>query len=532
MAATLTTAPPAVALNGDGIYVQVDTDLINSDASYLELTVTGSPSAGQELEFSWPGGTVLFTVTDPATGDPTEWPLPAAGQTDAEYADDLRDFLDDGGLFAGVFNISRDSGGGEKILITHVLNGAFDITVDNNTMSGIADAVTNATGDAPPDNLHMIAIVHSNGVGAIDIDNQKLFASHANYLATAGAPLIDIHPAFAHLSAFLPAESSIVLPNAAPPSNWYAVEATSMFQQYYIRYGERYGLPATVRATFREEGPFVALLGAHGGVSEYVIGRLCHDYYRRDGDEFRKPVSRDQPDWAYVYTSDFLISPIAASLTVQLTWSDGSTSNYTPYSSGMPTLEQQKLYCFATGYRQLKLHLAPLPGGAAADAYIVEYNVLIGPQDDSFSYLAYIAYSVPPDYQDWNTYLLFVNGVGGLESAWMRGRLIEQYGVEATEYQRARWGSSRPSDFRDFDNSDASGRPKWEVSTGWYADPYYLVHLRQMPLAQAWLIDMDDRRFLPVTVQSTDSAVTQQDEVLHELTFKIEAGWYDDAANL
>lgn len=530
MAVTYTTPPPVAAYSGDGIYVGLDTDLVFASSANFEITVTGTPADGEELTLSWTGGDVTYTATDPAAGDPTEWPLRAAGQTDNEYAADLRDFLDDGGLLSAVFAVTVSD---NIITIGALTPGDWALSVDADSMTGIAAVANDVVETAAPDNLALVVRVHSAGVGADDVAGTELLATQANVdLST--TTLLDIHAAFAHLAPFLPEDSSIILADAAPPGSWYYDYPLSMYQRYYLRYGERYGIPGIVQGLFISADEYSALLGAHSGaaIDPDQVARVCHDYNRRDGEIFRKPVSRDQPDWTYIWTADFIGSPTAASLSVYLHWSDGTFSTYTPFGSGMPTLEAQRLYVVATGYNQLRLQLAAPSGATDPDAYIVAYAVRIGPQDDGFAYLAEIFYDVAPICHDWNLYVLFVNGVGGLETAWLRGKAKETYPVDATEYQRVRWGTSRPADFRDYDNLDALGRPAWQVSTGWYADQFYLVHLRQMPLGRAWLIDMVQGRFLPITVEGTDSAVSMDDDTLHELTFTLRAGWYDDAANL
>lgn len=535
MAATLTTEPPVAALNGDGIYVEVDTDLINSDASEFSIELTGSPSADQILEISWPGGSVTYTAKDAPTGAPTEWPTQPGSQPLPDYADDIADFMRNGGLLGAIFNIRREtSGGSEFIYVTHAVNGVFDLVVDSNGFSNVTVNANNVSSPVPPPNLRMYVSVHSAGIGANDLPGTELLATHANYNAATGAPLIDIHAAFSLLTPDLPDSVSIIKPGGVPPSVWFGREASKMFQRYYIRYGEKYGTPALVGPTFRTARQYTALLGAHSGVSitPDEVRIACNDHYRRDRTVvFRKPIHEDQPDWLYVYTGEFISSTVDAALSVLLYWSDGTTSTYSPFSASMPTIQPNRLYMFATGFRQLRLNLATPSGATDPEAYLVGYDVQIGPGNEDTPYMAVVRYNLP-NHSWWNFFLLYVNGMGGMETAWLRGKSSERYSVEASEFQRIRWGSSRPDDFRDFENFSVQGRPSWEVSTGWYDDPYYLIHLRQLPMSRCWLVDVDNRRFLPVTVEASDSAVAQDDETIFESTFKVVAGWYDDAANL
>lgn len=532
MATTLTTPPPVDAYSGDGIYLELETDLLDDDCSYFEITVSGSPAAGQKLTISWPGGSVTYTATDPASGYPDEWPLKPAAQSVSDYAEDIADFLRDGALLSALFTITHSAG---VITVKHRINGEFDLAVDTNTMSGIAVAVTNSAAAAPPDNLRAVVRVFAledPNAGAYTA-GEELLGAWASF-NTSGPTLIDIQAAFPHLAPWLPDENSIARPSYPPPSSWYSALAQSVYQQYRIRFGEQYGRPATIGNLTSGSDTFSAILGAHSGAAlnqAQQVYRMCHDYTRRDGQVFRKPVSQEQPDWIYVWTGDFIAADLPASLTVVIRWSDGTTSNYTPFAS-MPTLTPRSVYVFSSGYRQLRLPLVSPSGGTDPDAYIVGYTVRIGPQDDSNIWLAEMEYDVEPLCHPWNMYLAFTTGRGGIETVWLRGKSAETFPVESDEFQRPRWGSTRPTDFRDYELVNAQGRPVWEVSTGWYSDSFYLVHLRQLPLAKCWMIDLDNGRFLPVTVLSTDSPVAEDDQPLHTLNLKIRAGWYDTASNL
>lgn len=529
--ATLTTAPPEVALSGDGIYVQLGTALISSDASMFEIEITGSgPSDTQKLTLAWPGGDVTYTADTDADGSPELWPLKAGGESLQDYADRIADFLRDGGLITAIFNVVRAGAGGsgELIQLVHVVSGEFDLSVTTNTMSGVTVTPTNSAEPATPPNLRaVVQVLADNGDDDAYID---LLTQHAPFQSPDAVAVLDIHAAFAYLSPHMPTEASIVLPTAASPS-WYFEDAPEGIQKYFIRYGERWGTPALLGRLTRDTGRYHAIAGAHSGAAllPAQVSDFCHDYNRRDGARFRKPVSDIQCDWGYWFTRT-LEEDTPLTVITKLYWSDGEESTYTPFSSGLPTASPQKMYVFATGYRQLRLYLPTPP--VDPESFIVAYDVQLYAQADLDNPLLTIYYSVSPQYPAWNMYLLFENGVGGIESTWLRGKATQRYDVKAAEYQVPRWYQQRPALTGDFLQYEQQGRDAWEVSTGWYDDPYYLEHLRQLPLSRCWIIDMQAGRFLSCIVEGTESAVRQDDETLYELTFKIRSGWYDDAANI
>lgn len=534
MAATLTTPPPVETYAADRIHAEVTTDQISGSASYFEISVASSPAADEVLELAWPGGGVIFTAADPAGGSADEWPLQPGGQSLADYADDLADFLRDGALLP-LFNIMRDSSSGEKILLTYVVDGAVALSVEENTLAGITVAATSGAGAITPDNLRAVVRVHSltDADTGADVSGAELITVQGSFVGAAA--LLDLSAGFHHLRPFLPDPDSIIVPDAAPSADWYGEVALSAFQQYRLRVGERHGNTSVVGRLDSQEDTYTALRGSRSldSVNAGLVSRLCHDYTRRDGENFRKLVSRDQPDWLYVFTSDHVGDSATATCSLLVHWSDGTTSNYSPFGDGVP-IAKRRIYVFAAGFRQLRLSILAPSGATDPDAYIVGYDLRIGPQDDSQNYMATAFYDVAPYCHDWNTYLLFETGLGGLETAWLRGKSAETFDVtEGEEYERLRWGFELPADYRDYDRLGARGRAQWQVSTGWHADPAQLIHLRQLALrGPAWLVDVEAGKFRPVHVEPTGDPYGRDDDTLHEITLRIRSDRYDLATNL
>ena len=172
-------------------------------------------------------------------------------------------------------------------------------------------------------------------------------------------------------------------------------------------------------------------------------------------------------------------------------------------------------------------------GGTDADAYIVGYRAAIA-RVDAVPLLGahYVDYDVYYDQGDNTTpCLLFSNGLGGCESACFRGRQSVRYTTAAEEVQRPRPQGWSISD-GEFSMLGANGRASRVINTGWYSDPYYLEHLRQMPMGDVWLIDTANQRFERVTVEPGEIEISRDDDTLFSLSFTIRAAWLDAASNV
>jgi hypothetical protein len=184
----------------------------------------------------------------------------------------------------------------------------------------------------------------------------------------------------------------------------------------------------------------------------------------------------------------------------------------------------------------MKLNTVAPPGGTAADAYIVGYVWRLGPPDGDGNWQYSLEYRVYGD-TPWTFYLLFSNGVGGCETALMRGKKTESYEPSGEEYRIPRRFDvdrvGKEAQVGDFGKYNQVARTSWKANTGWYNDPYYIEHLKQLPLADAWLVDVEGQQFLKVIVQpKTMDSVRVDDETLFSMEFEIKSGWEDHNFNI
>jgi|GEM_PF-1893435 len=525
MASSITTPPPGIAYNGDPIWVTIQSDLVPVPPvyAYFELQLTaGGPTVGQTLTLNWPGGTITYTAAVALTPNGLTFPTQLGGQALATYADRVAEALRLREDFNEVFHVSRQpaQGSAEIIHLTHTVSEVFALTYTENmdNLTVVADSVS--TPPIPASLRALLKVLAHTGNTNTDYELASL---HAPYNATTGQCQLDVSAAFAALTPVLPSGSTI--PHSA---NWGYGTASGMVQRYYLRHADKYGVPPTAEALLRTTLVYTALLGSRSfdNIDEDFPYLQLHTYRRADGATFVKPVDTQQPDWVYIYSVDD--TPLYPR--VQVFWSDGSTSVHFPYGQDGVDVSDNQVYYFASGYAQLDLGSITPGAGVDPEAYIEAYQFDIAPQADG-QYVASVRYGLDPACSPWNLYLLISNGVGGMETVRLHGKTEQQFTATADVYEQYR-PANAPAYQPDFRPFQATGRRKWQVNTGWYTDPYYLRHLRQLPLAECWIVDVPNMRYLPVLITAKDLITNRDDETLFSLEFELTAAWKDRAINL
>lgn len=519
MSANLSTQPASRAYAGDPIWCKVETDLITGVAAYFEITITtGGPSATETLLLTWPGGSVTYEVGS-ADGS-LNWPEQGPA-TLADYTATVAEFLRLREDVGAVFDVSIEDAAGGVIRLTAKAIEAFAISATDG-FTNVAVSANNGTAASTEDNLRAYVEVWTD-TGDFNTA-RRILAMHSPYDVTTSETDLDISAAFAHLKAHLP-DPATINPAVAPSSlPW--TQATDAIQKYTLRVADKYGAPAVAEGLF-PWGPYTAVHGSRSteAFSASTI-RLLHNYRRRDGSDFRKPVGEYQPDWVY-YASQ---TGEAVYVTLTVYWSDGTESVYNPWNTTtVSMIDGYRIWWSVAGFRQLKLHNLAPSGSTDPEAYIIGYDWKL--KGASATPLATARYDVRCD-SPWEHYLLYDNGLGGMETVWLRGKMQEGYAPAGEEFQRPR-RPGHSAQVGDFDIYNATGRSTWTMNTGWFSEDFYVEHLRQLPLAKAWLVDRVNRRFLKVIVESKQlEDIHRDDETLYSLSFTLRSGWIDSAANI
>ena len=511
---------------GNPIPCMFTSDLVVTEYSQFELTISGSgPSSGQTLLLSWPGGSITYTAGTAPVQSGLRWPLKGA-ETLEIYADNVAEFLRQREEMNALFIIERSSALGEKIFIRARQSGTY-ILGNTNGMSGVA-VVENEAGNSTPANLRAYVEVWSD---TGDFNTQELLtALHSPYRPTTDT-VIDIAPAFTTLRPYLPNPLTINPSSMAPVLP--LEEATGVHQKYIFRYADKYGTPAMAEKLELYNDPAYAFWGAFAGNNfDVSIETLLHAYVDKKYQPLHKPVGETQPDWIY-WLCD---ADVEAGIVVELFWSDGTSSGWSPWGVSTRNFEANKIYVFQCGFVQLNLESAEALTGVPT-LKIVGYRMYLGEAPELTATVIWQQHFRVQRESEWGLYILYDNGLGGCESVWMRGKKTESYLPKSEEYtvgKQINLESPRQATDHDINTFDHQARTQWEVETGWYDTPDYLDHLKQLPMARyAWIIDLQNRRFLACTVQAGEMKnVTEDDVTLYSQSFTIRSGWEDTNYNI
>ena len=327
---------------------------------------------------------------------------------------------------------------------------------------------------------------------------------------------VDAHAAL-NLKPHLPTPATIT-PDATVATGI----AKNAFRKFYLKYADRYGSPPTPE-TLATSANFYAIFGSLGLDTTGAFFNQaqiikCHNHVRPDKSLFWKPISHDQPDWAYFYMK----SDRNLSAEVLVTYFDGTTSTFTALAAADYAVD--KLYWIEAGFRQLQVDTNLAVGKTEADVYRYELRLRT-----TSLVLATFRYQLDCPCHPWNKYLLLSNGLGGCESVWLKGITSLGYEGERHSLERPRWVGANPQDGL-MANYAAQGQHTYEANTGWHSI-HYIRHLRQLLLGDIWLIDTQNNRFLKMMADTTSFKLEEDDQQLFSLEFKFKAAWKDQAFN-
>mgnify|MGYP001023450384 CR=1 FL=1 len=520
MAATLHTEPPAKAYHRDDTFVAVETDQITLAPATVDIDFTSTgPTVGQTLELEWLNTVLEFTVASTTSDDALSIPTKSGLESLAEYAERVAEALRENDILTTDWEVLYLGlvSGAQRVRLQYRTAVALDVTATEG-LDNVAVTVTDGDDPAPVDNLTAAVQVYT----ADDDPNNdtRVVTLHAPYeLDTSRAwfnlkDLVPVAPA-------LPTASTIGQPIA---TEWPHGLATAAFQRYFLRYGEKSGVPA-VASAMRRSAAYYMLHGSRRGnfktVGGFSFANLQHSYRDEPGTAWAKPVADDQPDWIYLW-----MTTAATDCRVEylVQWDNGDTTTETFDVLDTFDLDQYRLYWFVSGPAQAPLDNFDPPTGATEP--VGYYWRLLGDVGlGGETLLTQVQYLLACPCHPWRMYLLLDNGLGGCESVFVRGRVKTKYTGQRDTARRTRWVNHSQAD-GDLFTYNAEGQHIWELSTGWHPR-YYIEHLRQAMLGQLWLIDTLNKRFLRVVLDTSDVEVYEDDNNLHSLNLTIRAGWLD-----
>lgn len=487
--ATLLTAPPLIAFNLNPISIRLVADGQPDNTAYFQLTVTAAPSVGETFRIQWGGND--YTLTIVAAEDPDANLIAQPSGSASAVADALAEAFRRHEAIHADFRVVRTSTGGEKILLDYRVLKPLVITLDEQ-WSG----VTVLKSDSDGFSLNGIAQIYSSS------DAELMASKQAPFLSD-GTCSFDISDAFADLEPSIPLENTIN-PSTLPSSLSYAA-ATDSVKKYYMRVAEKTGSLAT---DLLKTDEYLAILGGKGLYSDYQdTGRIRHNYPAT----VKKPVTCEQPDYVYILPTG--TGGINVWVVCKIYWNSGAVTTYAPFGTTTVPMEDDMIYWFPSGYMQMKLNTLTPP---VTDDYILAYDWMLYPLDDGLNPFAVVQYAI--DYMSgWDLYLLYENGVGGMETVALRGKGTFSEQIRADNYKSA-------SGLYSLYGQSAQGNIA--KGTGWKPE-WYNKHIRQILLGKCWIADTVLRRFLPVIVEPAETEWGKDDETLFGFEVKIRMAWED-----
>lgn len=519
MAATLDTAPDTTtpALNGDDIFVILETDLVDpAGAAYFDIVFASTgPVAAEDVDLTFNGATITFTVAATTNATATAIPTKDGGDTLDEYAAIVADALRENEQITDTFLVTTGPGTGQVRLTARTGSEITDLahtgTLTNTT-------ITDETGASPYLEDNLAAVLQVWIAGATSNADTRLATLHATYHPTTAQATFNLRNIFP-VAATPPTEASI------PPVislTWPHGLATGAWAEYFLRYADKYGAPAVSEALLKSGSNYVVIHGAKSG--NYPSGgslgsvHLLHRYTGSNDVNFRKPIVEDMPDWIYLYTKAACTDCYVER---EATWDNGDTT--TIDSSANPfDLATKSVYWFLSGHYPDDF----TPPEAGAKIWLFTWR-LKGDAGLGVATLAEVTYRVLPC-TEWDRFLLFDNGLGGCEAVLFRGKGEIGYKAQRTQARRQRADDHSPL-LGDLFTFNQEGNMTFDLRTG-YHDRYYIEHLQQLLLGACWMIDMENERFLAL-VCDTDTVKIHRDdqEKLYDLAVTFNAAWIDQA---
>ena len=513
MATTIIRTPPRLAMSKDPIWLELTTSLITINYAYFQITISGTTNtAAQTLQLEWAGNDITFTLAVSPDSSGLQLPTQTTG-TAADYAAIIAPLLRQNEILHDDFSVSVS---GNVITCTYRHADPLDITATTN-VTNFAMTVYDSTGFTAVDNLRAVVEIWADtGNEATD---SRLAKQHSPYSLTGRNTYFDLAPAFAFMRPVPPAAVSIPGLGGGLLAGW-------AYQKWYFRYADKYGNPPTAEKLVKSGSGNIVFYGSNStaAIRNYADELLRHAYFRQDGMMFEKQVTTAQPDWVYSYIQ-------ATSSTYKLrttaTWSGGTTQ---VIETATMSLTEGNVYAFCSGFTQLGLDLLTPPStDEVIESYVLE---LVGTVAGIDFQVWQVCYRISADCPQWGLVLLFENGVGGMETVHLAGKTAEGYQADADLVQRVRLPDSENQD-AEIEKLDPTGSASWLAHTPWYDDDYYLTHLRQILLAnRAWLVDVENERYLPVNVQTAEITTRRDDNDLYGIEVSIRAAWSERAANV
>lgn len=519
MASTLAVAPIHISLSKDDNYVVLTTNLISYSPSVARIIVSdgSNPSSSQTFTISWGANELVFTFVASPDNSGLQLPLKNSGEIGEDYRARLAEVFQQNERISAAFQIINSSAN-QVIRFQYRITEPLDLSVES-TATGMA-ALVESTGEYPSteENLRAkLQLFDATSTDGLPLANlAAVYSSRNPYEAIFN--LRNLAP----VKPYLPVSSSLA-PTVEGVNNYTVEVAITAFRELYLRYADKYGTPPFAESLYKSDSFFV-LYGGSPGNSRRLFGStlglwLCHSYYGSDEMSYEKPVAPDQPDYIFLFSGS---STFDIGFQVKLIYSDGSNESFVVPSSSPLAMAANTLYCLPSGPEQVVISSAP--------SYATKTPVAYEFQITDSSYIAVIKrvkYQLISGCLPWQLILAYSNGLGAIETVALHGKTTYGYDAIRELFERVKTRGYQVSDGTTV-AYDEQGIQIYEASTA-PLPRNYIRHLRQLLLADTWLIDQRGLRFQRIQIITTSMREDKDDQDLYSLSISFRLSATDES---
>jgi hypothetical protein len=474
-----------------------------------------TPANGNTFTIAWDTNELIFTWSSSPDNSGFQLPLRNGGESGEDYRGRLEEVFRRNETLVRFFQIVNSTSNVLRFRFREVKPLTITVSSDAVGMS----AFQSDTGSYPytEENLRALLQVYDDSQG-----DAPLVSLEANYSTRSpyGADfnLRNLAP----VTAYLPPPNTLAA-TVASVNDYQPTIAAAAFRELYLRYADKYGATPVAEALYKSK-EFYVLYGGSPGDSRKVFGStsarwLCHSYYDSNGSSYEKPIAPDQPDYAFVFTSELAIT---IGIQMHVIYSDGTTDTYAVPGTSTMQIQANTLYCFPSGPQQMGISEAPEYNNKTAVAY--EWRIT----NDTYQVvLLRIAYTLLLDCLPWRQVLAYSNGLGGIETVGFYGKTSVQYEAERDIFERIRSRGYTPDQGQNLSYNER-GLQAWEMNSD-YIPRAYAEHLRQLLIGETWLIDQQNLRFLKVQVSDTRITAATDDEELFAISIRVRLSTTDES---
>ena len=415
MSASLLQPPPRIAYSRRAVPMLLKTDRIDpARRATIVLTFQNeNTQEGEKITLKWLGNTVVFTFKTTPNSSGIELPTFDHNRFFDDYLTDVARLIRQHFLIADDFNVYQQP---NTIRLVAKSTAPMELTV-NATLQSATVTASSPISVALDTNLSAYARV-------IDGTETPIGAPfNVPYDLETSEAAFDLQSVFSHLQPHLPLPESL-----DPLSNYHFEIGYQSFMSYRVRFSDKSGAPPTPQLAAVSDEYFALYGTAETFPTTSTIAVECHAT-----PTIRKQVSAAQPDYLYLWS--LLDLPYCfVELTVYL--DNGRVAIYLPNNGTRFFLGRDTLPFFRTGFTQLGLDSINIANGRRIVAYdfrIIHDNSLFLNATSPRTEIAVRRYDVDYHAADKDLYLLFDNGLGGMETLRLRGSMREKYTVEMTE---------------------------------------------------------------------------------------------------